>query len=122
MTFTLPAAAAVKAIAALAAATVTVSAAGAIAATAVTGSPNPQAWGQQVTAAVKACKLDLSSGQHGIGECVSDFASKQGQTDRTEHANSNGQTNGFGAQPGQSAGSAASTGQGNSATHSSGRP
>ena len=122
MTFMLPTAAAAKAVAALAAATVTVSAAGAIAAAAVTGSPNPQVWGQQVKAEVQTCKDALTMGQHGIGACVSAFASKHGQTERTDHANANGQTNGFGAHPGQSAGSAGSTGQSNSATHPTGRP
>ena len=81
----LPASAAAKAIAAVAA----VAAAGAVTATAVTGSPNPQAWGQQVKAAVEQCKDNLKSGQHGIGECVSDFASKHGQTERNQHANAN---------------------------------
>ncbi len=80
----LPAAAAAKAIAAVAA----VAAAGAVTATAVTGSPNPQVWGQQVKAAVEQCKDNLQTGQHGIGDCVSDFASKHGQTERTQHAQS----------------------------------
>ncbi len=78
----LPAAAAAKAVAAVAA----VAAAGAVTATAVTHSPNPQVWGQQVKAAVEQCKDDLKSGQHGIGDCVSDFASQKGQTERNKHA------------------------------------
>src|SRR5260370_27383413 len=78
----LPAAAAAKAIAAVAA----VAAAGAVTATAVTHSPNPQVWGQQVKAAVEQCKDDLHTGQHGIGDCVSDFASQKGQTERSKHA------------------------------------
>jgi hypothetical protein len=78
----LPAAAAAKAVAAVAA----VAAAGAVTATAVTHSPNPQVWGQQVKAAVEQCKDDLKSGQHGIGDCVSDFASQKGQTERSKHA------------------------------------
>src|SRR5216683_1597048 len=73
-----PAPAAAKAIAAVAA----VAAAGAVTATAVTGSPNPQVWGQQVKAQVESCKDALTTGQHGIGDCVSDFASKHGQTQR----------------------------------------
>ncbi len=80
----LPAAAAAKAIAAVAA----VAAAGAVTATAVTGSPNPQVWGQQVKAQVESCKDALKTGQHGIGDCVSDFASKHGQTQRNAHAQS----------------------------------
>lgn len=77
----LPAAAAAKAVAAVAA----VAAAGAVTATAVTHSPNPQVWGQQVKAAVEQCKDDLKSGQHGIGDCVSDFASRNGQSERSKH-------------------------------------
>lgn len=78
----LPAAAAAKAVAVVAA----VAAAGAVTATAVTHSPNPQVWGQQVKAAVEQCKDNLQSGQHGIGDCVSDFASQKGQTERNQHA------------------------------------
>jgi hypothetical protein len=80
----LPAAAAAKAIAAVAA----VAAAGAVTATAVTGSPNPQVWGQQVSEKVESCKAALKTGQHGIGDCVSDFASKHGQTEGNAHAQS----------------------------------
>lgn len=80
----LPAAAAAKAIAAVAA----VAAAGAVTATAVTGSPNPQVWGQKVEAQVELCKAQLKTGQHGIGDCVSDFASTHGQTQRNQHAQS----------------------------------
>ena len=65
-----------------------VAAAGAVTATAVTGSPNPQVWGQQVKAQVESCKDLLHTGQHGIGDCVSDFASKHGQTQRNQHAQS----------------------------------
>ncbi len=82
----LPASAAAKAIAAVAA----VAAAGTVTATAVTGSPNPQVWGQQVKAAVEQCKDNLKTGQHGIGECVSDFASQHGQKERAQHAQSTG--------------------------------
>lgn len=80
----LPASAAAKAVAAV----VAVAAAGTVTATAVTGSPNPQVWGQQVKAAVEQCKDNLQSGQHGIGDCVSDFASKHGQTERSQHSES----------------------------------
>ncbi len=93
----LPAVAASKAVAAVAAATLTVAAAGAVAATAVTGSPSPQVWGQHVKAAVVACKADL--GQHGIGECVSDFASKRGQTEPSEHAVSPAESHGSSGPP-----------------------
>lgn len=46
----------------------------AITAMAATGSPNPQVWGRQVSAAVETCKQQLKPGQHGIGACVSAFA------------------------------------------------
>lgn len=79
----LPASAAAKAIAAVAAA----AAAGAVTATAVTGSPNPQVWGQQVAEKVEACKAAMATnGKHGIGECVSDFASRHGQTERNQRS------------------------------------
>lgn len=86
----LPASAAAKAVAVV----VAVAAAGTVTATAVTGSVNPQVWGQQVKAAVEQCKDNLQSGQHGIGDCVSDFASKHGQTERNQHAQDSTQTHG----------------------------
>ena len=79
----LPASAAAKAVAAV----VAVAAAGTVTATAVTGSPNPQVWGQQVSEKVEWCKADLHTG-HGIGECVSDFAKTHGQTERNQHSES----------------------------------
>lgn len=44
-----------------------------------TGSLDPTVWGQQVKAHVAECKAKLAVGQHGIGECVSEFASQHGQ-------------------------------------------
>jgi hypothetical protein len=100
----LPATAAAKAVAAVA----TVAAAGAVTAGAVTHSPNPLVWGQQVRAKVVACQsAAAAAGTHGIGECVSDFASQNGQQQRSTHAASQGQTH-------------SSTNPG--AAHSSGRP
>jgi hypothetical protein len=64
---------------ALAAAAATI--AGAATETVITGSVNPSVWGQQVQKSVEACKRTVAaSGQHGIGECVSDFASKHGES------------------------------------------
>ena len=57
---------------AVAAATVTVAAA------ATTGSLDPNVWGQQVKTRVAECKAKLADGQHGIGDCVSSFASQHG--------------------------------------------
>jgi hypothetical protein len=45
---------------------------------AVTRSLNPADWGQQVKQQVSSCKAALSAGEHGIGECVSTFASRHG--------------------------------------------
>jgi hypothetical protein len=63
----------------LAAAAATI--AGAATETVITGSANPSVWGQQVQGSVQACKTRFAtSGQHGIGDCVSDFASKHGES------------------------------------------
>jgi hypothetical protein len=75
-----------KAAIALSAVTISLVAAGAAAATAVTHSTNPQAWGQQVKEAVADCKDARRPGQHGIGDCVSAFATQHGATTRAEHA------------------------------------
>jgi hypothetical protein len=74
-----------KAAIALAAATLSLGAVGAAAATAVTHSTNPQAWGQQVKAAVADCKKARTPAQHGIGDCVSAFARQHGAATRAEH-------------------------------------
>lgn len=50
-----------------------------VAGAAATGSFNPGTWGQQVTERVEACKSSLGAGSHGIGGCVSSFASTHGQ-------------------------------------------
>ena len=57
---------------AVAAAAVTVAGASA------TGSLNPADWGRQVQQQVDSCKAQLADGQHGIGDCVSSFASQHG--------------------------------------------
>ncbi|MHB8718529.1 MAG: hypothetical protein ACYDAC_06520 [Candidatus Dormibacteria bacterium] len=46
---------------------------------AVTGDPNPVNWGSTVTQAVQSCKAALTSGEHGIGHCVSNTADQHGQ-------------------------------------------
>ena len=62
----------------------------ALAAAAVTGSANPQVWGQHVKDAVSTCKSELGSGEHGIGECVRAIAHQKGTQKRDEHSNGNG--------------------------------
>jgi hypothetical protein len=44
----------------------------------ITGSINPADWGKQVVQQVKYCKDALAPGSHGIGQCVSSFASQHG--------------------------------------------
>ncbi len=75
-----------------------------VAGAATTGSLNPATWGQQVSQHVADCKAKLADGQHGIGDCVSDFANQHGQTvasDARHHGNGNGSgsTNGHGNNP-----------------------
>jgi hypothetical protein len=48
--------------------------------TATTGTPNPLVWGQQVKVQVEKCKDALPAGQHGIGKCVSEFATQHSST------------------------------------------
>jgi hypothetical protein len=66
---------------------------------AVTGSLNPETWGQHVTEAVQTCKDTLrASGTRGIGQCVSAIAKQHGQqvsdtkasNAREHHGNGNG--------------------------------
>jgi hypothetical protein len=46
------------------------------------------AFGQQVKAQVASCKAHLTTGVHGIGECVSDFAQQHGAQQRQQHSQS----------------------------------
>jgi hypothetical protein len=48
--------------------------------TVTTGTANPLVWGQQVKTQVDKCKDALPAGQHGIGECVSTFATQHGSS------------------------------------------
>ncbi len=50
------------------------------AATAATGSANPSDWGQYISqTVVPACKAQLASGEHGIGDCVASIARQHGE-------------------------------------------
>jgi len=73
------AALAVKAATGFAVAALAVVAAAAATEAAITGSADPANWGQQVRLQVIACKAALETGEHGIGPCVSAFASQHGQ-------------------------------------------
>ena len=93
------AALAVKVLTGVAVAAAAVTVAGA----ATTGSLNPAVWGQAVSDQVVKCKQDVAnSGQHGIGDCVSSFASQHGAAvapaarhhgDANGHDNANGNGN-----------------------------
>ena len=74
-----------------------------VAGAATTGSLNPSDWGQKVTQQVADCKKKLADGQHGIGDCVSSFATQHGPAvasaarqhgDGNGNANANGNANG----------------------------
>jgi hypothetical protein len=51
----------------------------------VTGSVNPADWGQQVVQQVQKCKDAIAPGSHGIGDCVSSFASQHGKKAGSDH-------------------------------------
>jgi len=62
----------------------------ALAAGLVTGSADPQVWGQHVADAVATCKTQLANGQHGIGACVSAIARQKGTQEREQHPTGHG--------------------------------
>jgi hypothetical protein len=62
--------------------------------TAITGTVDPTVWGQQVKQQVDTCKDTLAAGQHGIGDCVSDFAKTHGDTVSDSPTKKNGNANG----------------------------
>jgi len=62
-----------------------VGAAGVASEAAITGSADPSNWGQQVVLQVDKCKDALTPGSHGIGECVSTFASTHGKQVSSDH-------------------------------------
>jgi hypothetical protein len=67
----------------LAAAAATV--AGVATETVITGSVNPTVWGQQVKEQVQECKGALNGERGGIGHCVSNFATKHGDSSSDTH-------------------------------------
>lgn len=48
------------------------------------------AFGQDVKTQVQTCKSELKDGQHGIGQCVSQFANQHGQRERQQHSQGKG--------------------------------
>ena len=101
-----------------------------VAGTVTTGSLNPVNWGEAVTQRVQACKDDIAnSGQHGIGDCVSDLANTHGATvasDARHHGNPNGKGNsngnGNGNGNGGSNGNGGANGRGNGNGRSTSHP
>jgi hypothetical protein len=98
--------------------------AGAATEVAVTGSLNPANWGQQVKQQVSDCKASAARlGVHGIGECVSDFASSKARQneakdkgkDNSKNAKDNGKgnSNGNGNDKVKSSGNSNGNGNGN---------
>ncbi|TMB89953.1 MAG: hypothetical protein E6J37_02205 [Chloroflexi bacterium] len=83
----------VKALTGFAVAALAATAAGAATEATITGSLNPADWGQQVKQQVAACKAELEAGQHGIGQCVSAFASQHGKLVSAEHRASGAREN-----------------------------
>ncbi len=88
----------VKLLTGIAVAAAAVVVAGAATEVAVTGSLNPTNWGQQVKQQVADCKASAARlGVHGIGECVSDFASSKAHVNQGKHKGTdNGADNGKG--------------------------
>lgn len=75
---------ATKAAIGVAAGTLVVGAAG-VGESVITGSTNPTDWGKQVVKQVNTCKDALAPGSHGIGQCVSSFASSKHGGAGAEH-------------------------------------
>jgi hypothetical protein len=112
----------VKALTGFAVAALAATAAGAAAEATITGSLNPDDWGQQVKQQVAACKADLESGEHGIGACVSAFAKQHGKLVSAEHHASgarvnNGNANGHDKDNGKNNANGNDNGKGNGQSH-----
>jgi len=73
-----------KAAIAVAAGALTVGAAG-VSESVITGSTNPSDWGKQIVKQVNTCKDALAPDSHGVGKCVSSFASQHGKKVSGEH-------------------------------------
>jgi hypothetical protein len=83
----------VKALTGVTVAAFAATAAGAAAEATITGSLNPADWGQQVRHQVTVCKAQLAVGEHGIGACVSAFASQHGKLVSADHSASGARLN-----------------------------
>src|ERR1700680_253766 len=81
-----------KTVTAAALSVVAIVAAGATTEAVITHSANPAVWGHQVVQQVDKCKAALPPGSHGIGECVSSFASQHGASSPTQHSDGGSST------------------------------
>jgi hypothetical protein len=110
----------VKLLTGIAVAAAAVVVAGAATEVAVTGSLNPTNWGQKVTQQVGACKASAAAlGLHGIGECVSDFASSKARVNQGQNnGKDNGKSNGKGIPKDKTKGPGNGNGNGNSNSNS----
>jgi hypothetical protein len=112
----------VKATTGFAVAAFAVVAAAAVTEAAITGSADPSNWGRLVTQQVATCKAALATGEHGIGQCVSAFASQHGQVmsgrasgARLNHGNGN--ANGHDKATGENSGKSNGKGSGHGNGH-----
>jgi hypothetical protein len=121
----LGAALSLKLLTGVAAAAAAVVVAGAATEVAVTGSLNPVNWGQSVKQQVTDCKAAaLAAGQHGIGECVSDFASSKARQNQVKDngkdnakGNGKGNSNGNGKDKTKTNGNSNGNSNGNGNSH-----
>ena len=86
--FALAAMVSTKTVTALALSAAVIVAAGATTEAVITRSANPTDWGHQVVLQVQGCKDALAPGGHGVGACVSSFASQHGRQESKTHGTS----------------------------------
>lgn len=106
----------------------------AVTATAATGSPNPASWGSLVVQVVQGCKAGAGQGptaanktasgaRDNVGQCVSAFASRHGQLERSLHSHaSDARTNHPGHGPTEKPHGSPSTGSGTVHGNGGGKP
>lgn len=66
------------------------------------GSNDPATWGQKVVQQVQKCKAELGADQHGIGQCVSNFAKQNGDNQSDQNGQGGGTPTGQPSSPGES--------------------
>jgi hypothetical protein len=88
LSFALAAMVSSKTVTALALSAAVIVAAGATTEAVITRSANPTDWGHQVVLQVQGCKDALAPGGHGVGACVSSFASQHGRQESKTHGTS----------------------------------